>query len=93
MIALPSQPENLNPILADNVYEGNPKFFNGLLRYAKDLSAEPDLARSRRLGWHWQRHMYCERIAALGRMTSAGPGRHAPPAPVRLTSGQSWSCS
>ena len=38
MIALPSQPENLNPIAADNVYEGNQKFFNGLLRYAKDLT-------------------------------------------------------
>jgi peptide/nickel transport system substrate-binding protein len=44
VIALPSQPENLNPIGSDNVYEGNQKFFNGLLRYAKDLSAEPDLA-------------------------------------------------
>ena len=38
VIALPEQPENLNPIAADNVYEGNQKFFNGLLRYAKDLS-------------------------------------------------------
>lgn len=45
VIALPSQPEDLNPITgSDNVYDGNPKFFNGLLRYAKDLSAEPDLA-------------------------------------------------
>ena len=44
VIALPSQPENLNPIGSDNVYEGNQKFFNGLLRYAKDLTAEPDLA-------------------------------------------------
>ena len=44
VIALPSQPENLNPIASDNVYEGNQKFFNGLLRYAKDLSPEPDLA-------------------------------------------------
>lgn len=44
VIALPSQPENLNPIAGDNVYEGNQKFFNGLLRYKKDLSAEPDLA-------------------------------------------------
>ena len=38
VIALPSQPENLNPIAGDNVYEGNLKFFNGLLRYDKDLS-------------------------------------------------------
>ena len=38
VIALPSQPENLNPIAADSVYEGNQKFFNGLLRYAKDLT-------------------------------------------------------
>ena len=44
VIALPSQPENLNPILSDNVYEGNQKAFNGLLRYAHDLSPEPDLA-------------------------------------------------
>lgn len=44
VIALPGQPENLNPIASDNVYEGNQKFFNGLLRYAKDLTAEPDLA-------------------------------------------------
>ena len=44
VIALPSQPENLNPIDGDNVYEGNQKFFNGLLRYDKDLDAEPDLA-------------------------------------------------
>lgn len=44
VIALPSQPENLNPIGSDNVYEGNQKFFNGLLRYAKDLTPEPDLA-------------------------------------------------
>jgi peptide/nickel transport system substrate-binding protein len=44
VIALPSQPENLNPIASDNVYEGNQKLFNGLLRYAKDLSPEPDLA-------------------------------------------------
>ena len=44
VIALPSQPENLNPIAADSVYEGNQKFFNGLLRYAKDLTPEPDLA-------------------------------------------------
>ena len=44
VIALPSQPENLNPIAGDNVYEGNLKFFNGLLRYDKDLQAEPDLA-------------------------------------------------
>lgn len=46
VIALPSQPENLNPIAADSVYEGNQKLFNGLLRYAKDLSPEPDLAAS-----------------------------------------------
>lgn len=45
VIALPSQPENLNPLASDNVYGGNQKFFNGLLRYAKDLTAEPDLAR------------------------------------------------
>ena len=44
MVALPRQPENLNPIAADNVYEGNQTFFNGLLRYAKDLSPQPDLA-------------------------------------------------
>jgi len=44
VIALPSQPENLNPIGSDNVYGGNQKFFNGLLRYAKDLTAVPDLA-------------------------------------------------
>jgi peptide/nickel transport system substrate-binding protein len=46
VIALPSQPENLNPIAGDNIYGGNQKFFNGLLRYAKDLTAEPDLARA-----------------------------------------------
>ena len=44
VIALPSQPENLNPIASDNVYEGNQKFFNGLLRYDKELRAQPDLA-------------------------------------------------
>ncbi len=44
VIALPSQPENLNPIAGDNIYEGNLKFFNGLLRYDKHLKAEPDLA-------------------------------------------------
>ncbi len=44
VIALPSQPENLNPIASDNVYEGNQKFFNGLLRYDKQLRAQPDLA-------------------------------------------------
>src|SRR5688572_5923325 len=44
VIALPSQPESLNPIAADTVYDGNQKFFNGLLRYAKDLTPEPDLA-------------------------------------------------
>ena len=44
MIALTRQPENLNPIAGDNVYEGNLKFFNGLLRYARDLSPRPDLA-------------------------------------------------
>lgn len=44
VIALPEQPENLNPIYGDNVYEGNQKFFNGLLRYRRDLSPEPDLA-------------------------------------------------
>jgi peptide/nickel transport system substrate-binding protein len=46
VIALPSQPENLNPIAGDNLYGGNQKFFNGLLRYAKDLTAVPDLARA-----------------------------------------------
>jgi peptide/nickel transport system substrate-binding protein len=46
VIALPSQPENLNPIAADNLYGGNQKFFNGLLRYSKDLTSEPDLART-----------------------------------------------
>ncbi|MDA0169087.1 ABC transporter substrate-binding protein [Solirubrobacter taibaiensis] len=46
VIALPSQPDNLNPIASDNLYEGNLKFFNGLLRYAKDLTPEPDLAAS-----------------------------------------------
>ncbi len=44
VIALPSQPENLNPIAGDNVYEGNLKFFNGLLRYDRELRAVPDLA-------------------------------------------------
>ena len=44
VVALPSQPENLNPIASDNVYEGNQPFFNGLLRYAKDLTPVPDLA-------------------------------------------------
>lgn len=44
VIALPAQPENLNPIYGDNIYEGNQKSFNGLLRYTKDLSTEPDLA-------------------------------------------------
>ena len=44
VIALTRQPENLNPIAGDNVYEGNLKFFNGLLRYARDLSPQPDLA-------------------------------------------------
>ena len=44
VVALPSQPENLNPIASDNIYEGNQKVFNGLLRYAKDLSPQPDLA-------------------------------------------------
>ena len=44
VVALPSQPENLNPIASDNVYEGNQKFFNGLLRYDKELRAQPDLA-------------------------------------------------
>ncbi len=46
VIALPTQPENLNPIYGDNVYEGNQKAFNGLLRYARDLFQEPDLASS-----------------------------------------------
>jgi peptide/nickel transport system substrate-binding protein len=44
VIALPSQPDNLNPIYADNVYGGNQNAFNGLLRYGRDLAAEPDLA-------------------------------------------------
>ncbi len=45
VIALPSQPEDLSPITGShNVYEGNQKFFNGLLRYSKDLGTEPDLA-------------------------------------------------
>lgn len=44
VIALPSQPENLNPIASDSMYGGNQRFFNGLLRYRKDLTAEPDLA-------------------------------------------------
>jgi peptide/nickel transport system substrate-binding protein len=44
VIALPSQPENLNPIFSDNIYEGNQKTFNGLLRYGRELSPEPDLA-------------------------------------------------
>jgi peptide/nickel transport system substrate-binding protein len=44
VIALPSQPDNLNPIYGDSVYGGNQKFFNGLLRYRHDLSPEPDLA-------------------------------------------------
>ncbi len=44
VIALPSQPDNLNPIYGDSVYEGTQKAFNGLLRYTKDLAAEPDLA-------------------------------------------------
>ncbi len=44
VIALPSQPENLNPIAADSIYGGNEKFFNGLLRYDKALHARPDLA-------------------------------------------------
>ena len=44
VVALPSQPENLNPIASDSVYEGNQPFFNGLLRYAKDLTPQPDLA-------------------------------------------------
>ena len=46
VIALPSQPENLNPIADDNLYGGNQKFFNGLLRYSQDLTAVPDLART-----------------------------------------------
>jgi peptide/nickel transport system substrate-binding protein len=44
VIALPGQPENLNPIYGDNIYEGNQKAFNGLLRYDHDLNSEPDLA-------------------------------------------------
>jgi hypothetical protein len=46
VIALPAQPDNLNPIYGDNIYEGNQKAFNGLLRYDHDLNAEPDLAAS-----------------------------------------------
>jgi peptide/nickel transport system substrate-binding protein len=44
VIALTRQPENLNPIAGDNVYEGNLKFFNGLLRYDRALNPQPDLA-------------------------------------------------
>lgn len=44
VIALPSQPDNLNPIYGYTFYGGNQKAFNGLLRYARDLSPEPDLA-------------------------------------------------
>lgn len=44
VIALPSQPENLNPIYGDSVYSGSQKAFNGLLRYKQDLSPEPELA-------------------------------------------------
>ena len=49
VIALTRQPENLNPIAGDNVYEGNLKFFNGLLRYARDLrpAARPGRRRFR----------------------------------------------
>jgi peptide/nickel transport system substrate-binding protein len=46
VIALPAQTENLNPIYGDNIYGGNQKAFNGLLRYDHDLDAEPDLAAS-----------------------------------------------
>ncbi|MEA2139183.1 MAG: peptide/nickel transport system substrate-binding protein [Solirubrobacteraceae bacterium] len=46
VIALPTQPDNLNPIYGDNIYEGNPKAFNGLLRYDHDLNSQPDLAAS-----------------------------------------------
>jgi len=46
VIALPTQPDNLNPIYGDNIYEGNQKAFNGLLRYDHDLNSEPDLAAS-----------------------------------------------
>jgi peptide/nickel transport system substrate-binding protein len=44
VIALPTQPDNLNPIFGDDVYEGNQKFFDGLLRYDHDLASVPDLA-------------------------------------------------
>lgn len=43
VIALPEEPENLNPIFGD-VYEGNWEVFGGLLRYERDLSSVPDLA-------------------------------------------------
>ena len=43
VIALPEEPENLNPVFGD-VYEGNWEVFNGLLRYERDLSSVPDLA-------------------------------------------------
>lgn len=48
--ARPTRPENLNPIAGDTVYEGNLKFFNGLLRYDKDLNERiaDDRRRSRR---------------------------------------------
>lgn len=44
VIALPTEPENLNPIFGDNIYAGNEKFFNGLLRYGEGIATEPDLA-------------------------------------------------
>ncbi|MEJ7656716.1 MAG: ABC transporter substrate-binding protein, partial [Thermoleophilaceae bacterium] len=44
VIALPAEPENLNPIFGDNIYAGNEKFFNGLLRYGEGIATEPDLA-------------------------------------------------
>lgn len=43
VIALPSEPENLNPIFMD-FYFGNWKVFNGLVKYDRNLNLQPDLA-------------------------------------------------
>jgi peptide/nickel transport system substrate-binding protein len=43
VIALSSEPENLNPVFMD-FYSGNWKFFNGLISYDQDLNLVPDLA-------------------------------------------------
>lgn len=43
VIALPSEPESLSPLLMD-FYFGNWPIFNGLVRYGADLELEPDLA-------------------------------------------------